>query len=114
MTTVLAVFCLASGAGICLYWAGVRGRGWEGREPELRTHVAAELLTASLLLAGGGWMLADGWDARPLVAAALGALLYAVVNVAGFFAQRGERAMAVGMAAQTLLSAAALAVVLAH
>lgn len=114
MSTVIGLFCVASGAGICVYWAVVGGRGWEGRGRELRAHVAAELLTAGLLLAGGGWMLAEGWAAQPLVAAALGALLYAVVNVAGFFAQRDERAMAAGMGAQALLCAAALAAVLAH
>ena len=114
MTTVLGLFCVGAGTAIPVYWAFARREGWEDRPREWAAHVGAEHLLALLLVAAGAWLLADGWDAQPLAAAALGALLYAAVNVTGFFVQRGDRAMVAGMALQSLLTAAALAAVLTH
>jgi hypothetical protein len=114
VTTLLGLFCIGAGAAIPMYWAFARRDGWEDRPREWASHVGAEHLLAALLVAAGAWLLADGWDARPLAAAALGALLYAGVNVVGFFADRGDRPMVAGMAIQCLLTAAALGAVLAH
>lgn len=114
MTTLLGLFCIGAGAAIPVYWLFSRRDGWEDRPREWTTHVAAEHLLAVLLVVAGAWMLSDGWGAQPVVAAALGALLYAAINVVGFFEERGDRVMAGGMVVQILLTAAALAVVLAH
>lgn len=113
MTTLLGLFCVAAGAGIPAYWAMARREGWEDRPREWSTHLAAELLLAAGLVAAGVGLLAEGWTAQLPAAAALGALLYAVVNVLGFFAQREDRPMVAGMAVQGLLVTAALAAVLA-
>ena len=114
MTTVLGLFCLGAGAAIPVYWLFSRREGWEDRPREWEAHLAAELLLAALLAGAGAWLLADGWEAQPLAAAALGGLLYATVNVTGFFARRGDRAMTAGRALQSVLTAAALAAVLTH
>lgn len=114
MTTLLGLFCVGAGVAIPMYWLFTRREGWETRPREWLSHVGAEHVLAILLVAAGAWLLADGWAAQPLAAAALGALLYAAINVTGFFADRGDRAMVAGMAVQCLLTAAALAAVLAH
>ncbi len=71
--------------------AELKERPWD-----MRYHLAAEFATAALLiLSGAGSFLGLGGISivAPL---ALGMLLYTVVNSAGYYAGRGERAM-VGM-----------------
>ena len=68
-----------------------------GNVPELRTepvrigfHLAAELLTALVLIVSGTGALAAKRWARPLLLVGLGMLVYTSIVSPGYFAQRGE------------------------
>lgn len=83
----------------------------KGRVPELRTepvrlafHVAAEFLTALVLVVSGFGLLFGGAWASSLYLVAVGMLLYSVIVSPGYFAQRGEWPL-VGMFAVLLLLA---------
>lgn len=76
---------------------------------ELGYHLAAELLTASVLVtAGVGRQLQRRW-ARRLSPVALGMLGYTVINSAGYYAQSGEISM---VAMFTLLTVSTVALIL--
>ncbi|MFB6197363.1 MAG: hypothetical protein ABEI52_03705 [Halobacteriaceae archaeon] len=63
---------------------------------EIGSHLIAEGLTASFLLAAGYGLFRSRHWATSVLLFALGMLLYTVINSAGYFAQRGELVM-VGM-----------------
>lgn len=84
----------------------------KGQVPEVTTepirlsfHVAAEFLTATLLVVSGFGLLfgGEGW-ALPVYLVAVGMLLYSVIVSPGYFAQRGEWPL-VGMFVALLLLA---------
>jgi hypothetical protein len=67
--------------------------------PELATepirigfHIAAELVTALVLIASGVGLLANGPWGRILFPVAIGMLLYTSIVSPGYFAQKGQRA----------------------
>lgn len=105
-------FCVAVGLLMAGQWAFFLA---SGNVPELRTapveiglHLAAELLTAALLVAGGvGAGKRRSWG-RPLATFALGMLAYTVVQSPGYFAARGAWPM-VGLFAALLVGTAAAA-----
>lgn len=79
----VVLFCLGTGVAMAGYWSWVLATG---ALPALisdralgRAHVAAELLTAALLIAGGVVLLVDE-DAAVVAALGTGALLYALVS----------------------------------
>ena len=92
MRVVVAAFCLAVALLMLAWWAWSVTHGAlrrPDRAPaEIRLHLAAELLTAALLLVGGVVVLAGGSGALALVG--LGMLLYTVVASPGYFLARGE------------------------
>ena len=68
-----------------------------GNIPELENapiafsfHIAAELITAALLIVSGAGLLRRRNWARPLYLLALGMLFYTVIVSPGYFAQQGE------------------------
>jgi len=70
---------------------------FSGSVPELHSepvrlgfHLAAETLTALLLIVAGGAGLGSKRWARPLLLVSLGMLLYTVIVSPGYFAQRGQ------------------------
>lgn len=76
-------------------------------------HLAAEILTASLLVTAGVWLLVGGSDmAEALSALALGALLYTAVNSAGYYADRDDWRTVGMFSVLTIGAAGAAAVVL--
>jgi hypothetical protein len=82
-----------------------------GQVPELQSepiritfHLAAELITAIGLLAGGIGLLRERPWAVPVYLVATGLLLYSVVVSPGYFAQQGQWAI-VGMFGLLLLMA---------
>jgi hypothetical protein len=77
---------------------------------ELRLHLVAEFLTAALLVVGGTVLLAT--DGTGVVLAALGMLLYTVIQSPGYFLARGERAPVVLFAVLAMTTSAALVVLL--
>ena len=83
-----------------------------GSVPELQTapyeitfHLAAELVTAAGLLAGGVGLLRERPWSAPVYLVSAGMLLYSVIASPGYFAQRGQWAL-VGLFALLLLLAA--------
>jgi hypothetical protein len=53
-------------------------------------HLAAEFLTAAVLIIAGIALLAQSLLGYPLALLALGMLVYTSINSAGYFAQRGQ------------------------
>jgi hypothetical protein len=53
-------------------------------------HLAAEFLTAAVLMVAGIALLAQSLLGYPLALLALGMLVYTSINSAGYFAQRGQ------------------------
>lgn len=103
-----AIFALVVGIGMVWMWAGFLATG---QVPELAVaplktaaHLAAEFLTAGMLVAGSvGLLRGSAWASR-VHTASLGMLLYAVVQASGYFAQSGDWAL-VGMFAALALAA---------
>ncbi len=88
-----SVFCIGVGLLMAGQWSFFLAKG---NVPELRTapveiglHLAAELVTAALLVAGGvgAWMRAP-WG-TPLATFALGMVAYTEIQSPGYFAARG-------------------------
>ena len=86
-----------------------------GNVPELRTepvrigfHLAAELLTALVLMVSGAGMLAAKRWARPLLLIGLGMLVYTSIVSPGYFAQRGEMGFVLMFAVVLALTGAAI------
>ena len=109
----MAVYCIVVGLLMTAWWAvelrhGALSRP-DRRRAEIALHLAAEGVTAALLLVGGILLLADGVTAVALVG--LGALLYTVIASPGYFVARREPApvvMFAALGALTVLAAVAL------
>lgn len=89
---------LGGGLSIALLWVVVLA---SGRYPSVAAgradfawHVAAELVTAALLLVGGVGLLAEAAWGPAVIAIALGALVYAVTESAGHYLKTGNRFLA--------------------
>ena len=93
------------------WWAVDNRRGALARpdraRPEIILLLAAELVTAALLVAGGAVLLAGGITGVAL--AGLGMLLYTVIARPGYFIGRHQWAPAVMFAVLAVLTAAAIA-----
>ena len=113
-----AIFAMSVGALMTAQWAitlvrsqvprpeqeTISGRGMT----EMAFHWVAEGTTAAALIAAGlGLML--GWSGAPkLYLISIGALIYTVINSAGFFAQRKQWAMVALFAVLLILSAVSI------
>jgi hypothetical protein len=87
-------FALAVGASIIAWWTVVFATGQvpelTGAPVQLAFHVAAEILTAVVLIAAGaGLALRRPWG-RAASLVGLGMLLYTAVGSPGYFAQTGR------------------------
>lgn len=113
--TFSALFAIVVGCAMAGMWAMTL---LQGAMPELasepwaaRAHLAAEFLTAAMLMASGiGLLLHRRW-ARSLHLMALGMLLYAVIQAWGFFLEQGQLALAAMfalLALMTVIDAAAI------
>jgi hypothetical protein len=101
----IALFSLGSGVGILGFWGAVvaRGRGREvaaGRR-EIAFHVAAELVTGAVLIAGGVAILADAKSRESVVMSTLGLglLLYSLIQSPGHYIVEKDRRMVATFAA---------------
>ncbi len=75
---------------------------------EVMFHLAAEVLTASFLIVSGiGLLLGFPW-ARILSPVSLGMLLYAIINIAGPYAQKNDRQMLIILATVVILTVGAI------
>jgi hypothetical protein len=98
-----ALFAIGAGGGIALFWLGAIASAQLRRFVEGRTdapyHVAAELLTAGLLIAGGICTIQgpDGTTSKILFGLGCGALSYALTEAPGHYLRRGPRVIAVAL-----------------
>lgn len=107
----IVIYSLLTGAMI-LGWWGLR---LAKKVPELQKapkevmfHLVAEVLTASFLIVSGiGLLLGFPW-ARILSPVSLGMLLYAVINIAGPYAQQENRRMLIILVAVVILTVSAI------
>jgi hypothetical protein len=93
--TFASVFAIAVGLGMIAQWT----MSYVSRQiPELKTepirigfHIAAEMITALMLIVGGiGLLAAQPW-ASIVYPSAIGMLMYTVIVSPGYFAQQGKR-----------------------
>jgi hypothetical protein len=92
MVTAAAIYCLAVGALMFVWW-GVDIRAGALRRPdrshaEITLHLTAELLTAAVLVLGGSIRLSGGTISVALLG--LGMLLYTIIQSPGYFVARRE------------------------
>lgn len=89
-----AIFSIVVGTGMIAQW----GLSYfSGQIPELETepiriwfHIAAELITAALLITAGiGILSGSGWG-QPLYFVSAGMLIYTAIVSPGYFAQKGQ------------------------
>ena len=106
----MGVYCVITGAFMVVWWVIGIGRGALRRpdrsRPQIMLHLAAELVTAALLVAGGALLSPGGNTGVALVG--LGALLYTVIASPGYFLARRERAPIVMFAVLLVLTAVAI------
>ena len=116
MKTAVAWYCIVVGVLMAAWWTNdLRLGAWnrcDRTHGELALHLAAEFVTAGLLIASGSAWLAVGSAADAWVAAGLGMLLSTVIASPGYFLARREFP-AVGMfGVLAALTVTALAVAL--
>ena len=115
MRSAVGVYCVIVGAFMVVWWIIDIRRGALMRpdrsRPEIMLHLAAELVTAALLVAGGALLSPGGNTGVALVG--LGALLYTVINSPGYFLARRERAPVIMFAVLFALTATAIGGLLA-
>lgn len=101
MRTVIGWYAVVVGLLMAGWWTlDLRGGALDRPDrtrAELGLHLAAEFLTAALLVLGGAMLLTTGSAGVALVA--LGMLLYTVIQSPGYFLARQEREPAVMFAA---------------
>lgn len=103
-----AIFSLVVGAGMFSQWALSY---FSKQIPELETepvriwfHIAAELATAGMLVAGGLGLLASRPWGNTVYLLATGMLFYTAIVSPGYFAQKGQRGWVVLFAAVILFA----------
>lgn len=92
--TFASIFAIVVGLGMILQWA----MSYLSKQiPELETepirigfHIAAEMATALMLIAGGIGLLTHGPWASTLYPIAIGMLFYTTIVSPGYFAQQGK------------------------
>ena len=89
-----AIYALCVGTLMLLQWAFFL---LTGNVPELQTapwsiafHLAAEFLTAIMLIFSGVMLIKNHRFAKQIFLLAAGMVIYAMVNSAGYFAQSGD------------------------
>ena len=109
------VYCVVVGVVMAVWWAVDVRRSALARpdraRPEIVLHLAAELVTAGVLAAGGALLIAG--ESTGLALAGLGMPLYTVIASPGYFVARREWAPVVIFAILAVLTAAAIVAVLA-
>jgi hypothetical protein len=109
-------FQVVVGTSMLLLWSVLLATGQVTEVQEGHTdiwfHIGAEVVAATLLLAGGTALLlgrgAPSPAARLLAGLACGALLYTAINSAGYYAESGDWAMVVMFAVVATATIAAV------
>jgi hypothetical protein len=89
-----AIFSILVGIGMIIQWTLSY---FSQQIPELETeplrilfHIAAEMITALMLISGGVGLMANWAWAVPVYLVAIGMLLYTAIASPGYFAQKGR------------------------
>ena len=114
MDGLIAWYAIVVGGVMVVWWGleirgGALGRG-DRTAAEIGLHLAAELLTAAILVIGGIVLLTTGTTG--VVSVGLGMLLYTVIQSPGYFAARREYPPVVMFGVLAGLTIAALTVLL--
>lgn len=91
---IIVTYCILTGISILAFWginiATNQVPELEQGTKEIYFHLAAEFLTATLLIISGiGTRTQKRWG-KPLTKISLGMLLYAVINAAGLYADQNN------------------------
>jgi hypothetical protein len=112
---IVGWFEVVVGVAILGLWTALLAAGQvpeiEAGQVDIWFHLAAEVLLAGLLIAGGTALLRRTARGPLLSGLALGALAYSAINSPGYYAGQGELAM-VGLFAVVVLATAGSVVVL--
>lgn len=91
------IYSIVIGASMLIMWCMLLATN---QVPEVVTepyrivlHILSELITAVMLIAGGVKSIKERTHSNILNNVALGALLYSVLNAAGYYLQKGDYAM---------------------
>ncbi|NYT12511.1 MAG: hypothetical protein GKC03_08210 [Methanomassiliicoccales archaeon] len=94
---LVSIFLIAIGLLIIGMWTalllGKKVDDLETNRLGMIYHIIAEFLTGLLLVAAGVSSILDARWSFEISLVALGMLIYTVINSAGYYAQRGEKAM---------------------
>ena len=110
---LVSIYSILVGISIIGFWGFFLGTkfsrlGSTQTPIEIGYHVAAEVLTAGLLvIAGIGSVYSLGWG-RSLSLIALGMLLYSVINSPGFYAAKKNTSMVAMFSVLTVLTLVAI------
>jgi hypothetical protein len=117
VTTLVAVFALAVAVLVAALWVGSLARGavpeLVSRPREIRFHIAAELAMAALLAVAGLLTLAGVAEAEGLLLVGFGAVLYSIVNSAGYYAERRDPVPLIMFGVLFVLTVAAIGAIVA-
>ena len=107
-----AAFSIFSGAAILVIWiyfyaAGKLKSIFEERH-EMISHIAAEIIVAVLLILAGTSYFLQLSGYRILLGIALGGLLYATVNAAGFYLDRSQKILSLVLVLSSAITGIAL------
>ena len=91
---IIGIYSLVMGICIIAMWLIIlRGSSLPEGRTELSFHLASEFLMATLCIVGGILVLRRRHPGRLLNMAALGMLIYSVLNAAGYYGEREETPM---------------------
>ena len=104
---IIGIYSLVIGVAVITMWLIImRGSSLAEGKIELSFHLASEFLMATFCIVSGILVLRRKHPGRLLNMAALGMMIYSVLNAAGYYGDRGETAamiMFIVLAALTLL-----------
>jgi len=106
MRNTTGTYSIALGLAVLGLWAMIlTGEPLPEGRTELAFHIGSEILMALGCIAAGVLLLRGAPTARPAAAAAHAMVVYSCLNAAGYYAERGEVAVALVMTALALISA---------
>lgn len=111
MNVLIAAYAVVVGLFMLGFWGFLvltKQAELDARPWDMRLHLAAEFVTALLLIGSGAAGMLGVTAVASLAPVALGMLLYSVVNSPGFYAGKGNWPMVGMFAALAILTMAAL------
>lgn len=102
---IIGIYSLVLGVAVIAMWLIIlRGSSVAEGKLEMTFHLASEFLMATFLIVSGVLVLKRRHPGRLFNMAALGMVIYSVLNAAGYYGERGETPMMILFIAMTILS----------